>query len=97
MTFLPLAFQAFSAFYYNFKFLNLTEGQSLATVRETIEHFCTRSWEDVCSPRWEAVGKLHEQRGPGVGEEEREPGPSCTHPWGPSLLMQHWERGSQSR
>ncbi|NXP13603.1 ENTP8 diphosphohydrolase, partial [Thinocorus orbignyianus] len=40
-------FIAFSAFYYNFKFLNLTEGQSLATVRETTEHFCTRTWEDV--------------------------------------------------
>ncbi|NXH18845.1 ENTP8 diphosphohydrolase, partial [Bucco capensis] len=40
-------FIAFSAFYYNFKFLNLTQGQSLATVRETIEHFCTRSWEDL--------------------------------------------------
>ncbi|NXI34107.1 ENTP8 diphosphohydrolase, partial [Galbula dea] len=42
-------FIAFSAFYYNFKFLNLTEGQSLATVRETIEHFCRRSWEDLSS------------------------------------------------
>ncbi|NWT48527.1 ENTP8 diphosphohydrolase, partial [Chroicocephalus maculipennis] len=42
-------FIAFSAFYYNFKFLNLTEGQSLAAVRETVEHFCTRSWEDLSS------------------------------------------------
>ncbi|NWR80707.1 ENTP8 diphosphohydrolase, partial [Centropus unirufus] len=42
-------FIAFSAFYYNFKFLNLTEGQPLAAVRETIEHFCTRSWEDLSS------------------------------------------------
>ncbi|NXD83048.1 ENTP8 diphosphohydrolase, partial [Halcyon senegalensis] len=42
-------FIAFSAFYYNFKFLNLTKGQSLATVRETVEHFCTRSWEDLSS------------------------------------------------
>ncbi|XP_051492479.1 ectonucleoside triphosphate diphosphohydrolase 8-like isoform X3 [Apus apus] len=42
-------FIAFSAFYYNFKFLNLTEGQSLGTVRETIEQFCTRSWEDLSS------------------------------------------------
>ncbi|NXV79376.1 ENTP8 diphosphohydrolase, partial [Atlantisia rogersi] len=42
-------FIAFSAFYYNFKFLNLTEGQSLATVRENIERFCTRSWEDLSS------------------------------------------------
>uniref|UniRef100_A0A672UAB1 Ectonucleoside triphosphate diphosphohydrolase 8 n=1 Tax=Strigops habroptila TaxID=2489341 RepID=A0A672UAB1_STRHB len=50
-------FVAFSAFYYNFKFLNLTEGQLLATVRETIEHFCTRSWEDVCSPWRERLPK----------------------------------------
>uniref|UniRef100_A0A8C3LK79 Ectonucleoside triphosphate diphosphohydrolase 8 n=1 Tax=Chrysolophus pictus TaxID=9089 RepID=A0A8C3LK79_CHRPC len=42
-------FFAFSAFYYNFKFLNLTEGQSLATVRETIERFCARTWEDLSS------------------------------------------------
>ncbi|KAM6243760.1 ectonucleoside triphosphate diphosphohydrolase 8-like [Porphyrio hochstetteri] len=42
-------FIAFSAFYYNFKFLNLTEGQSLATVRENIERFCMRSWEDLSS------------------------------------------------
>ncbi|KAM9521811.1 ectonucleoside triphosphate diphosphohydrolase 8-like isoform 1-T1 [Guaruba guarouba] len=40
-------FIAFSAFYYNFKFLNLTEGQTLTTVRETIGRFCTRSWEDL--------------------------------------------------
>ncbi|KFP44904.1 Ectonucleoside triphosphate diphosphohydrolase 8, partial [Chlamydotis macqueenii] len=42
-------FIAFSAFYYNFKFLNLTEGQSLATVRDTVERFCMRSWEDLSS------------------------------------------------
>ncbi|NXT85097.1 ENTP8 diphosphohydrolase, partial [Zapornia atra] len=42
-------FIAFSAFYYNFKFLNLTEGQSLATVRENIERFCMRTWEDLSS------------------------------------------------
>ncbi|NWV79954.1 ENTP8 diphosphohydrolase, partial [Dasyornis broadbenti] len=40
-------FIAFSAFYYNFKFLNLTEGQPLPVVREAIERLCTRSWEDV--------------------------------------------------
>ncbi|XP_068887818.1 ectonucleoside triphosphate diphosphohydrolase 8-like isoform X3 [Aphelocoma coerulescens] len=40
---------AFSAFYYNFKFLNLTEGQPLAVVREAIEGLCTRSWEDLSS------------------------------------------------
>ncbi|NXK66212.1 ENTP8 diphosphohydrolase, partial [Sylvietta virens] len=42
-------FIAFSAFYYNFKFLNLTEGQPLAEVREAIEGLCTRSWEDLSS------------------------------------------------
>ncbi|NXT68765.1 ENTP8 diphosphohydrolase, partial [Chaetops frenatus] len=42
-------FIAFSAFYYNFKFLNLTEGQPLAMVREAIEGLCTRSWEDLSS------------------------------------------------
>ncbi|XP_039939546.1 ectonucleoside triphosphate diphosphohydrolase 8-like [Hirundo rustica] len=42
-------FIAFSAFYYNFKFLNLTEGQPLPVVREAIEAFCTRSWEDLSS------------------------------------------------
>ncbi|NWI92929.1 ENTP8 diphosphohydrolase, partial [Pitta sordida] len=42
-------FIAFSAFYYNFKFLNLTEGQPLAAVREAIEQLCTRSWEDLSS------------------------------------------------
>ncbi|XP_013809900.1 ectonucleoside triphosphate diphosphohydrolase 8-like [Apteryx mantelli] len=42
-------FFAFSAFYYNFRFLNLTNGQPLATVRETIQNFCTRSWEDLSS------------------------------------------------
>lgn len=67
LVFLPLAFQAFSAFYYNFKFLNLTEGQSLATVRETIEHFCARTWEDVCFLLWEAMGKLQKQMGGGRG------------------------------
>ncbi|NXG14361.1 ENTP8 diphosphohydrolase, partial [Grallaria varia] len=42
-------FIAFSAFYYNFKFLNLTEGQPLAVAREAIEHLCQRSWEDLSS------------------------------------------------
>ncbi|NXL15324.1 ENTP8 diphosphohydrolase, partial [Setophaga kirtlandii] len=45
-------FIAFSAFYYNFKFLNLTEGQPLATVTEAIEGLCSRSWQDVCSSAW---------------------------------------------
>ncbi|NXE55672.1 ENTP8 diphosphohydrolase, partial [Casuarius casuarius] len=42
-------FFAFSAFYYTFKFLNLTNGQPLATVREAIQNFCSRSWEDLSS------------------------------------------------
>ncbi|NXE94875.1 ENTP8 diphosphohydrolase, partial [Menura novaehollandiae] len=42
-------FIAFSAFYYNFQFLNLTEGQPLAVVREAIERLCSRSWEDLSS------------------------------------------------
>ncbi|XP_072208818.1 ectonucleoside triphosphate diphosphohydrolase 8-like [Excalfactoria chinensis] len=42
-------FFAFSAYYYNFKFLNLTEGQSLDTVRDTIERFCARTWQDLSS------------------------------------------------
>ncbi|NWT13944.1 ENTP8 diphosphohydrolase, partial [Vireo altiloquus] len=42
-------FLAFSAFYYNFKFLNLTEGQPLAVAREAIEELCARSWEDLSS------------------------------------------------
>ncbi|NWX67017.1 ENTP8 diphosphohydrolase, partial [Promerops cafer] len=42
-------FIAFSAFYYNFRFLNLTEGQPLAVVRGAIEGLCTRSWEDLSS------------------------------------------------
>ncbi|NWV51596.1 ENTP8 diphosphohydrolase, partial [Daphoenositta chrysoptera] len=44
-------FIAFSAFYYNFKFLNLTEGQPLAVVREAIKGLCARSWEDVENPK----------------------------------------------
>ncbi|NWI08213.1 ENTP8 diphosphohydrolase, partial [Crypturellus soui] len=40
-------FFAFSGFYYNFRFLNLTNGQSLLTVSKTIRNFCTRSWQDV--------------------------------------------------
>uniref|UniRef100_A0A8C3QX58 Ectonucleoside triphosphate diphosphohydrolase 8 n=1 Tax=Cyanoderma ruficeps TaxID=181631 RepID=A0A8C3QX58_9PASS len=51
-------FIAFSAFYYNFKFLNLTEGQPLAVVREAIEGLCTRSWEDVCSSGWRLCARL---------------------------------------
>uniref|UniRef100_G1MRZ2 Ectonucleoside triphosphate diphosphohydrolase 8 n=1 Tax=Meleagris gallopavo TaxID=9103 RepID=G1MRZ2_MELGA len=64
-------FFAFSAFYYNFKFLNLTEGQSLATVRETIERFCARTWEDVCFLLWEAMGSFKSKW---VGEEDTDVG-----------------------
>ncbi|KFP77993.1 Ectonucleoside triphosphate diphosphohydrolase 8, partial [Acanthisitta chloris] len=42
-------FIAFSAFYYNFKFLNLTKRQPLAEVKEVIEQLCTRTWEDLSS------------------------------------------------
>ncbi|NXY20433.1 ENTP8 diphosphohydrolase, partial [Atrichornis clamosus] len=42
-------FIAFSAFYYNFQFLNLTQGQPLAVVREAIERLCSRSWADLSS------------------------------------------------
>ncbi|NXA57513.1 ENTP8 diphosphohydrolase, partial [Nothocercus julius] len=42
-------FFAFSGFYYNFRFLNLTNGQSLLTVSKTIRNFCTRSWQDLSS------------------------------------------------
>ncbi|XP_010219054.1 PREDICTED: ectonucleoside triphosphate diphosphohydrolase 8-like, partial [Tinamus guttatus] len=42
-------FFAFSGFYYNFRFLNLTNGQSLLTVSKSIRNFCTRSWQDLSS------------------------------------------------
>ncbi|NXI81195.1 ENTP8 diphosphohydrolase, partial [Rhipidura dahli] len=50
-------FVAFSAFYYNFKFLNLTEGQPLAAVRGAIEGLCTRSWQDVRPSGWRLRGR----------------------------------------
>ncbi|XP_030062532.1 ectonucleoside triphosphate diphosphohydrolase 8 isoform X2 [Microcaecilia unicolor] len=37
-------FYAFSAFYYTFSFFNLTSGQSLSIVNETIWNFCTKEW-----------------------------------------------------
>lgn len=37
-------FFAFSAFYYNLHFLNLTEEQSLSSVNDTVWKFCSRSW-----------------------------------------------------
>ncbi|KAM9271128.1 ectonucleoside triphosphate diphosphohydrolase 8-like [Morus bassanus] len=40
-------FFAFSGFYHNFHFLNLTGGQSLSSVNATIRQFCTSSWEKV--------------------------------------------------
>lgn len=41
--------QAFSAFYYNLHFLNLTEEQSLSSVNDTVWKFCSRSWMTVRS------------------------------------------------
>ncbi|XP_029467436.1 ectonucleoside triphosphate diphosphohydrolase 8 isoform X2 [Rhinatrema bivittatum] len=40
-------FYAFSAFYYTFGFLNLTSGQSLNVVNDTIWKFCTEEWEKL--------------------------------------------------
>lgn len=42
-------FFAFSAFYYTFSFLNLTGGQPLAAVEDTVQRFCARSWQDLQS------------------------------------------------
>ncbi|XP_007420660.1 ectonucleoside triphosphate diphosphohydrolase 8 isoform X1 [Python bivittatus] len=42
-------FLAFSAYYYTFHFLNLTETQPLATVERTIQTFCARTWKDLSS------------------------------------------------
>uniref|UniRef100_A0A8C8RH71 Ectonucleoside triphosphate diphosphohydrolase 8 n=1 Tax=Pelusios castaneus TaxID=367368 RepID=A0A8C8RH71_9SAUR len=42
-------FFAFSAFYYTFSFLNLTEGQPLAIVKDTIQQFCARNWTNLKS------------------------------------------------
>ncbi|NXC38923.1 ENTP8 diphosphohydrolase, partial [Penelope pileata] len=38
-------FFAFSAFYHNLHFLNLTGEQSLSSVNETLWKFCTRNWK----------------------------------------------------
>ncbi|NXQ27034.1 ENTP8 diphosphohydrolase, partial [Alaudala cheleensis] len=40
-------FFAFSGFYYSLHFLNLTEGQSLSLVNDTIRQICTSSWKEV--------------------------------------------------
>ncbi|NXJ70835.1 ENTP8 diphosphohydrolase, partial [Rostratula benghalensis] len=40
-------FFAFSGFYHNLHFLNLTGGQSLRSVNAAIKHFCNSSWEKV--------------------------------------------------
>ncbi|XP_069842093.1 ectonucleoside triphosphate diphosphohydrolase 8-like [Dendropsophus ebraccatus] len=42
-------FFAFSAFFYTFDFLNLTSGQSLSTVKATIDTYCARDWTDLQS------------------------------------------------
>ncbi|XP_030391704.1 ectonucleoside triphosphate diphosphohydrolase 8-like isoform X2 [Gopherus evgoodei] len=41
--------EAFSAFYYTFSFLNLTSGQPLAVVEDTVQKFCARNWTDLKS------------------------------------------------
>ncbi|XP_027705268.1 ectonucleoside triphosphate diphosphohydrolase 8-like isoform X1 [Vombatus ursinus] len=40
-------FFAFSAFFYTFNFLNITSGQSLLEVMDTIKQYCSRSWTNV--------------------------------------------------
>ncbi|XP_066436165.1 ectonucleoside triphosphate diphosphohydrolase 8-like [Eleutherodactylus coqui] len=42
-------FFAFSAFFYTFDFLNLTSGQSLSTVRSTVDTYCARDWTELQS------------------------------------------------
>ncbi|XP_048368265.1 ectonucleoside triphosphate diphosphohydrolase 8 [Sphaerodactylus townsendi] len=42
-------FLAFSAYYYTFNFLNLTEGQPLDVVEAAIREFCARSWTELKS------------------------------------------------
>ncbi|XP_018412249.1 PREDICTED: ectonucleoside triphosphate diphosphohydrolase 8-like [Nanorana parkeri] len=40
-------FYAFSAFYYTFKFLNLTDGQTLDITNSSVWNFCTRDWDKL--------------------------------------------------
>lgn len=40
-------FYAFSGFYYNLKFLNLTSGQPLTEVNNTVWEFCGRPWQEL--------------------------------------------------
>uniref|UniRef100_A0A6I8NSW7 Ectonucleoside triphosphate diphosphohydrolase 8 n=1 Tax=Ornithorhynchus anatinus TaxID=9258 RepID=A0A6I8NSW7_ORNAN len=40
-------FYAFSAFYYTFNFLNLTQGQSLSVTNATIWEFCKKRWDEL--------------------------------------------------
>ncbi|XP_077160933.1 ectonucleoside triphosphate diphosphohydrolase 8 [Paroedura picta] len=42
-------FLAFSAYYYTFSFLNLTEGQPLAAVEAAVQTFCARRWAELMS------------------------------------------------
>ncbi|XP_060107351.1 ectonucleoside triphosphate diphosphohydrolase 8 [Heteronotia binoei] len=42
-------FLAFSAYYYTFRFLNLTEGQPLAAVENAVRTFCARDWAELKS------------------------------------------------
>ncbi|XP_063001076.1 ectonucleoside triphosphate diphosphohydrolase 8 [Elgaria multicarinata webbii] len=40
-------FLAFSAYYYTFHFLNLTETQPLDTVEDAVQAFCKRTWDEL--------------------------------------------------
>ncbi|XP_054854268.1 ectonucleoside triphosphate diphosphohydrolase 8 isoform X2 [Eublepharis macularius] len=42
-------FLAFSAYYYTFNFLNLTEGQPLAMVEAAVQTFCAKNWAELQS------------------------------------------------
>uniref|UniRef100_A0A8D0DN38 Ectonucleoside triphosphate diphosphohydrolase 8 n=1 Tax=Salvator merianae TaxID=96440 RepID=A0A8D0DN38_SALMN len=42
-------FLAFSAYYYTFHFLNLTEIQPLTTVEDAIKAYCSRTWDELKS------------------------------------------------
>uniref|UniRef100_A0A8C0H722 Ectonucleoside triphosphate diphosphohydrolase 8 n=1 Tax=Chelonoidis abingdonii TaxID=106734 RepID=A0A8C0H722_CHEAB len=56
-------FFAFSAFYYTFSFLNLTRGQPLDVVEDTVQKFCARNWTDVRTVRgdegYSGIGRGH--------------------------------------
>ncbi|XP_061867500.1 ectonucleoside triphosphate diphosphohydrolase 8-like [Colius striatus] len=51
-------FFAFSGFYHNLHFLNLTRGQSLSSVNATIERFCNSSWDEL-QEEFPTMNKTH--------------------------------------